>query len=71
LNDPALPFAGGLALVTLLFLILAVAWRRGRRYESNENAPVSWGLIWVVISGLIFVGIGIGLTLAMRTVEVP
>lgn len=70
-GNPALPLAGGMALVALLVLITAVRGRRSRVLDSDENAPVSWGMIWVVVSGLIFLGIGIGLTLAMRTVEAP
>lgn len=70
LSNPVLAVAGGFALFALL-IVAAVIWRRGRIGESNENAPVSWGMIWVVVSGLIFLGIGLGLTLAMRTVEVP
>lgn len=70
-GNPALPLAGGLALVALLILIGTVRVRRGRTLDGNENAPVSWSLIWVIVSGFIFLGIGIGLTLAMRTVEAP
>jgi len=70
LSNPVLTVAAVAALVALL-IVVAVVWRRGRTVESNENAAVSWGMIWVIVSGLIFLGIGIGLTLAMRTVEVP
>ncbi len=68
LGNPVLAVAGIFALFALLITV-AMIWRRGRTGPSNENAPVSWGMIWVVVSGLIFLGIGLGLTFAMRTIE--
>ena len=70
LSNPVMAVAAGAALTALL-IVAAVVWWRGRTGESDENAPVSWNMIWVVVSGLIFLGIGIGLTLAMRTIETP
>jgi hypothetical protein len=70
-GDPVLALVLGLGLAALLVMVAAILLRRGRPYVSNENASISWGVIWVVISGLVFLGIGLGLTLAMRTVEAP
>lgn len=67
--DPAIPWAIGLVVSTLL-LILIVVRGRAMTIGGNENQPISWNLIWVVVTGLVFLGIGIGLTLAMRVVDV-
>ncbi|MDT8305341.1 MAG: hypothetical protein RRC07_05350 [Anaerolineae bacterium] len=63
--DPAVPWSIGLVVFALL-LILVVVRSRGAALGGNENQPVSWNMIWVVITGLVFLGIGIGLTLAIR-----
>jgi hypothetical protein len=56
----------GLSTIVILFLAL-----RGRDPEEMENPasdnnPVNWGYIWVVVSGLLIVGLGAGAALAVR-----
>lgn len=68
LVNPALPVVGTLALITVLGLIAYFRIKGGDPLVSAEGAdtPIPWGTIWVVVSGLIFLGIGIGLMLAVR-----
>jgi hypothetical protein len=69
--DAGLSLAGGLTLLALLLILLVTPRRRAVAGAGGENRPVSWNMIWVIVTGLVFLGIGIGLTLAMRVVEVP
>ncbi|MFW5941982.1 MAG: hypothetical protein ACOC9X_01880 [bacterium] len=71
LLNPALPVAGGLGLIALLILGAAIS-RRGpgdgaAEVEAGDDAAIPWGAIWVIVSGLIFLGIGTGLMLAIRS----
>jgi hypothetical protein len=59
-----------LTLFTLLILLWVVP-RRSVAVEGGESRPISWNVVWVVVTGLVFLGIGVGLTLAMRVVAVP
>lgn len=69
LVNPALPLTGVLVLIALLGLI---AYFRPRRAEAlpaaeDDDGAIPWDTIWVVVSGLIFLGIGIGLMFAVRS----
>lgn len=51
-------------------IILYLSWR-GRDPEelenpASDNNPINWGYIWVVVSGLLIVGLGAGAAMAMR-----
>jgi hypothetical protein len=59
--------AGVLALLTLISLIVVYGRRHAFVRGEGDDADVPWGMIWVAISGLIFVGIGIGLMLVIRS----
>ena len=58
-----------LAVVLLSVLVLYLALRRRDPMELDsaevENKPVNWGTIWVILTGLIIVGIGTGLAIAL------
>ena len=66
------------ALVVNLLLIISAAvilYAVARRREpadldsgETDNYPVNWGTVWVLVSGLIIVGIGTGLAIAMRSI---
>lgn len=63
--DPALPWSLGMVLVALLS-ILFFARNRSLAAGGDENRPISWNMVWVIVTGLVFLGIGLGLTMAMR-----
>jgi hypothetical protein len=66
------------ALVVNLLLILtaaAILYVVARTHEPAElssgvtdNYPINWGTVWVLVTGLIIVGIGTGLAIAMRSI---
>jgi hypothetical protein len=62
---------GAILTVFTLLILLWVVPRRSVAVAGGENRPISWNMVWVVVTGLVFLGIGIGLTLAMRVVEAP
>jgi hypothetical protein len=51
-----------LGLLTIAILYLALRKRTLEDVENpaSDNNPVNWGLVWIVISGLIIVGLGAG-----------
>lgn len=57
-----------LGLITILVLFLALRHRDPEELENpaSDNNPVNWGFIWIVVSGLLIVGIGAGAALATR-----
>jgi hypothetical protein len=59
--------AGVLAVITVIALIIVYGQRHAFVRGEGDEASVPWGMIWVAISGLIFVGIGIGLMLVIRS----
>lgn len=69
LVDPAVPLAGALSLLSLL--VMAAFNRRAslapeEETESEEEGGIPWSTIWVVVTGLIFIGVGIGIMLVIR-----
>lgn len=58
-----------LVLVTLLALVLAARRQGAARLFSGktENMPVNWGIIWVIVSGLLIVGLGTGAAIALTS----
>lgn len=68
LVNPAGPLVGVLLILTFLGLVFYYRPRRGELVAAeSEESAIPWGTIWVVVSGLIFLGIGIGLMLAVRS----
>lgn len=55
-----------LVLVTLAVLFLAARSQGASQLFSgkSENIPVNWGVIWVIVSGLLIVGLGTGVAIA-------
>jgi hypothetical protein len=68
LVDPARTFT----LVTMGLAVLAMVIWGARTNLAHfdetvgEDRPISWGMLWVLLSGLLVVGVGLGLTLAVR-----
>ena len=54
-----------ISLAVLLVTLGVLVWRmRESRFASMEeldNGPIPWDSIWIILTGLIVVGIGIGL----------
>lgn len=68
--DPGVVLSLVLGLVTLI----ALSGTLGRRTESEEEqaedkdeAHIPWGVIWVALTGFIFLGIGTGIMIAIRS----
>lgn len=61
-----------LILILLTAIVLYVVARRRGPVELQsgvtDNQPVNWGTIWVVVTGLLILGIGTGLAIAMRSI---
>lgn len=57
-----------LGLLTLVILVLSVRRSDPDAWENpaSDDNPVNWGYIWIVVSGLLIVGLGAGAALAMR-----
>lgn len=71
---PALPYFGHPTLITSAYLMVGIpflvtllflAWRlRSQKIfavDATDNGAIPWDVIWVIISGLLVVGLGIGL----------
>lgn len=62
-----LVYAGAMA---LLGLLVSAIFLRPRQFQVDDAAvdysPMSWGVLWVVLSGLVFLVVGVGLMLAIR-----
>lgn len=64
--DPAVV----LSLVLGLITVIALAGTLGRRTETvqeEEAGRIPWGAIWVALTGFIFLGIGTGIIIAIRS----
>lgn len=57
-----------LGLITIAVLFLTLRHRGPDELENpaSDNNAVNWGFIWIVVSGLLIVGIGAGAALATR-----
>ncbi len=60
------PFTCVVGLIAAVFLALTIKPQQFANVAQQENQPVNWSTIWVAISGLIFLGVGTGLMLAIR-----
>ncbi|UCG26226.1 MAG: hypothetical protein JSW55_09670 [Chloroflexota bacterium] len=57
-----------LVLLTIVILYLALRRRDPEELENpaSDDNPVNWGYIWIIVSGLLIVGIGAGAAVATR-----
>jgi hypothetical protein len=57
-----------LGLITIVILFLALRGRDPEELENppSDNNPVNWGYIWIIVSGLLIVGMGAGAAMATR-----
>jgi hypothetical protein len=61
LVNSALPIAGGFVLAAFAFLLWRMRPKALERLETTDYEPIPWDSIWVIVSGLLVVGLGIGL----------
>ena len=57
---------GGLALLTVLILAWRMRPHRLEAIEATNNGPIPWDTIWILLSGLIVVGLGVGIVLYLN-----
>lgn len=68
LLDPVVPVMAVMLLITALILLAIFRPPRTTALADGgaDDQPIPWGTIWVILTGLVFVGIGTGLMLAVR-----
>ncbi len=63
----AIPLTLLIVLVTGVVLAFTLKPKRLAAVDGTDSLPVNWSVIWVVISGLIILGIGTGIMVALRS----
>ena len=68
LLDPVVPIMAFMLLLAAAIMLVIFRPRRATAVaeESGDDRPIPWGTIWVIVTGLVIVGIGTGLMLAVR-----
>lgn len=56
----AMPIVGGSILIALLVLFLRMRPQALNRFEETDNDPIPWDAVWVILTGMLVVGLGIG-----------
>ncbi|MCA9936484.1 MAG: hypothetical protein H6662_04890 [Ardenticatenaceae bacterium] len=54
---------GGFVLLALIFLAFWIRPQRLEAIEATDYGPIPWDTIWIILSGLIVVGLGVGLVI--------
>ena len=59
-----------LILTTVVILYTVAKRREPTELQSGKTdyQPINWGTVWIVVTGLLIVGIGTGLAVAMRSI---
>lgn len=65
--DPAVVISAVLGLIALISLAGTLGRGAGDDDADADRSRVPWGAIWVAITGFVFLGVGIGLMLAIRS----
>lgn len=60
--NSAVPVVGGFALTAMLFLAWRIRPQAFKTIEQSDNGPIPWDFIWVFLSGLLVVGLGLAIT---------
>jgi hypothetical protein len=63
----AVPITLIAVLLAAVILVITLKPRRLAAVDTTDNEPVNWSALWVAVSGLIFLGVGLGLVFAIRT----
>jgi magnesium-transporting ATPase (P-type) len=64
----AIPLTLIMVLITGIILAFTLKPKRLAAVDGTDSLPVNWSIIWVLISGLIILGIGTGVMIAIRSV---
>jgi len=64
--NSAVPIVGGLALVTLVVLAWYLRPQRIEAVDASDSGSIPWDFIAVLITGLIMIGIGIGVIVILN-----
>lgn len=62
----AWPTIGVFSAIALVGMLLFLRPNQLLTIDESDFAAVPWGTIWVIVSGLIFLGVGMGLMVAVR-----
>lgn len=65
--DPAVVISAVLGLIALIAVAGTLGGGASDSEDNADRSRVPWGAIWVAVTGFIFVGVGIGLMLAIRS----
>ncbi|MEJ2746836.1 MAG: hypothetical protein P8183_02805 [Anaerolineae bacterium] len=60
--NSAVPVVGGFALTALLILAWRIRPQNFKTIDQTDNNPIPWDFIWVLLSGLLVVGLGLAIT---------
>jgi len=61
LINSALPVAGGFVLAAIALLLWRMRPKAIERVETTDYESIPWDSVWVIVSGILVVGLGIGL----------
>lgn len=59
--NSALPVAGGFVLAAIALLLWRMRPKAIERVETTDYESIPWDSVWVIISGILVVGLGVGL----------
>ncbi|MGB1249634.1 MAG: hypothetical protein ACPG8W_03310 [Candidatus Promineifilaceae bacterium] len=54
-------------IVGLLFGFLTLNYKRVRASDESQSSPIDWGAIFIVMTGLLVVGLGVGVMMWVRS----
>jgi uncharacterized protein with PQ loop repeat len=60
--NSAVPVVGGFALTALLILAWRIRPQQFTAINQTDNSGIPWDFIWVLVSGLLVVGLGLAVT---------
>jgi uncharacterized protein with PQ loop repeat len=60
--NSAVPVVGGFALTAMLILAWLIRPQNFQNLEETDNSPIPWDFIWILLSGLLVVGLGLSIT---------
>jgi hypothetical protein len=65
--NSAVPVVGGMVLTALLVLAWRIHPQKLNNIDQTDNGPIPWDFIWVFLSGLIVVGLGMAFVIYLNT----